>query len=116
MTSLLCLRAPGFAFRVTKTIFRGVTREGQEHLIECRSSQTDVIDFDVRLVEITHNLDESLSTAMRRNHDLPGVLVHRAVTFAITRQDLDGARQIRADAHDHFDALATDGRLQLIRR
>ena len=44
----------------------GVAGERQEHVVERRPAQADVVDRDPRLVEVADDVDELLRAAVRR--------------------------------------------------
>ena len=52
-----------------------MTGQGQEDIVECRSTQRDVVDVDIRLPEVADDLHEGLRPAGRGDGDLARVLV-----------------------------------------
>src|SRR5690348_17177636 len=87
----------------------------EEHVIERRPPQPDVVDRDLGVVELAHDLREPVRTALRRHGDLAHVLVDRVLTVAVGSQYTDRSRDVGARVDDDLDPLASDLSLQLVR-
>ena len=89
--------------------------EGEEDVVERRSSQRDVVDADPRLVEVAHDLDEGASAGTRRRRQSARVLIGGDVARAVAREDLLRSRDGIAVVDDDLDPLPADLRFQLVR-
>ena len=107
----------GFAVSASSTdVFGGVPGQREEHVVERRPAQADVVDGDPRVVEVAQDLDERLRAALRVDRQLARVLVERDLPAAAGGEDRGGALEVVAAMDDHLDPLAAELRLELVGR
>ena len=95
---------------------RGVTGQGEEHVVEGRAAQADVVDHDALGVELA---DDSARTARPppsdRHGDLAGVVVDGRPAAAPGRRARARRRRcVAVSCDDDLDALAADLGLELV--
>jgi len=92
-----------------------VPGQRQEHVIEGRPPDADVVDDDPCLRQRADHLDERLRAARGRQRQLAGVGVDHGVLDSEWPDEPSGTFRVRAFVDHDLDALATDLRLELIR-
>src|SRR5688500_12548354 len=95
---------------------RGMAGEGEEHVVQRRAAKGDVVNGNVGLVQIAHDLNETARAAARGDGDASHMVVEGVLTLGRARQQRDRARQRGPVADDYLDPLAADLRLELIGR
>ena len=85
--------------------------QGEKHVIQGWAAKRDIVDRDLRIVQLTHDMRKPPRPSSCRNRDLSHVLVNRMVAIHSVGKDPDGSSDVVACVHDHLDALAADLRL-----
>src|SRR5215211_3226601 len=80
-----------------------VARQGEEDVVEGRSPEADVVDVDLRFIEVSQDLDERRRAAARGDREPPGVVVDGDLTVAVPREHVDRAGNVLPGADDDLD-------------
>src|SRR5687768_9959939 len=95
---------------------RGMAGEAEEHVVQRRAAKSDVVNGNVRLVQLSHDLNETARAISCGDRDASHVVVEGVLTLGRAREQGDRARQLRPLADDYLDPLAADLRLELVGR
>src|SRR5688572_5045198 len=95
---------------------RGMAGEAEEHVVQRRAAKGDVVDGNVRLVQLSHDLNETARAATCGDGDASHVVVEGVLTLGRAREQRDRARQLAPLADNYFDPLSADLRLELVGR
>ena len=88
--------------------------QGEEHLVEGRTTEADVVDLQAPLVEQAHHGGEVAGTAVDGRRDPMTVVVAARLLGGDRRQDLGDGGEVAGRAGAHLDDVAARLVLQLI--
>ncbi len=111
VTSRLMRRPPR---RIRRRLLGGMAGQRQEHVVERRPAQVDVLDADPLVGEAAAPPRDHAAAGAHRHAD-QAVLGHRRV-IGHGRQRRDGAVAVVGSLELDLDALAADAVLELVRR
>ena len=95
-------------------VLRGVAGQREEHVVERRAADAEVVDPDAGLVEAAHRLDDRAAALADRQRD-DAVRRAAARSSAIGASAAHGASASAASLEAHLEPLAADPVLELVR-